>query len=329
MEEKHLNIKKVVITIAVFIFAFLIILCSALITTHNSNKSKKEKDLSIKDESKVSQDSIENSLNDTENITNTNNSSENAANNTTVTNSISVNNQTSNIVNQISSNKNLPVYNEDCVNLVKGIYSSDEKQVFLTFDDGPSPNVTPQILEILEKYDVPATFFVLGSRVELYPDLVKQEFNSGHYIANHGYTHSYSSIYTSVQTVIDEFNNTETAIQNALGNSDYHSYLFRFPGGSSGGPYDSLKSEAKSYLNETMKIATTNWNCLTGDAEGGKRTKEQLLSRLYETAEGHDSLVILMHDTDDKQTTADALPEIIEHYMSEGYVFKNYYEIFK
>ena len=78
--------------------------------------------------------------------------------------------------------------------LVKGIYSSDEKNVYLTFDDGPSPNVTPQILKILGDYNVPATFFVLGSRAELYPELIRQEFEAGHYIANHGYTHVYSPI---------------------------------------------------------------------------------------------------------------------------------------
>jgi peptidoglycan/xylan/chitin deacetylase (PgdA/CDA1 family) len=330
-EERQLNIKKVVATISIFIFAFLIILGSALITAnHNSSKSKKGKNLSIKNVTEVSQGSQEGLLNEattTENDVAASEATNIDANNTT--NSTSQETKPANTTNKNVSNKNLPVYNENGVELVKGIYSSDEKNIFLTFDDGPSPNVTPQILEILAQYNVPATFFVLGSRAELYPDLVKQEFNSGHYIANHGYSHSYSSIYSSVQSVIDEFNNTETAIQNALGNSDYHSYLFRFPGGSSGGPYNDLKAEAKSYLNGTMQIATTNWNCLTGDAEGGKRTKEQLLSRLYETAEGYDSLVVLMHDADDKQTTADALPEIIEHYMAEGYTFKNYYEIFK
>ena len=92
--------------------------------------------------------------------------------------------------------------------------------------------------------------------------------------------------------------------------------------------YNSLKAEAKQYLTNNG-IASTNWNWLTGDAEGGKRTKEQLLSRLYETAVGYDSYVVLMHDSDDKQTTADALPEVIEHFIAEGYTFKNYYEIFK
>ena len=127
---------------------------------------------------------------------------------------------------------------------------------------------------------------------------------------------------------MDEYRRTELAIQTALGNPEFHSYLFRFPGGSSGGPYHNLKQEAKAYL-WNNGIASTNWNCLNGDAEGGKRTKEQLISRLYETAEGHTSLIILMHDADDKQTTADALREIIQNYKSQGYTFKNFYEVFK
>ena len=344
MEERHLNIKKVIITVAIFIFAFLIILGSALLTS-NASKNKEKKQLSIKPKESSSQTSEEQGSKENEgnsyNIENSSNKDNNDSNNNLESkddNKIDNNydnktdtkpeNPSKPDNNQGLSGKD-PVYNENCQALAKGIYNSDEKQIFLTFDDGPSPNVTPQILEILKRYNVPATFFVLGSRVELYPELLKQEYNSGHYIANHGYTHTYSSIYSSVQAVVDEYNATETAIQNAIQNPNYHSYLFRFPGGSSGGVYDKLKAEAKSYLVDTMKIATTNWNCLTGDAEGGKRTKEQLLDRLYETAGTKTSLVILMHDANDKQTTADALPELIEHYLQEGYTFKNYYEIFK
>ena len=222
----------------------------------------------------------------------------------------------------------LPVANSNSIALCKQAQTAHEKNIYLTFDDGPSPNITPQILSILEEYNVPATFFVLGSRVELYPELVRQEYEAGHYIANHGYSHTYPSIYSSVQSVLDEYTTTESAIQDALGLPEFHSYLFRFPGGSSGGPYNDLKAKAKSTL-EGMGIASTNWNCLNGDAEGGKRSKEQLINRLYETAEGWTSLVVLMHDANDKQSTADALPEIIEHYLAEGYTFKNYYDIFQ
>ena len=313
-EEKNLNVKKVFVTVAIFMFAFLIILGSALLT--RGAGSHKEKNLAIREvnqvqsvEVKEQEEKVENQT--VENITM--NKEDETKNNT---------------VEKTTKNQKLPVANPDAVALCKAAQTSHEKNIYLTFDDGPSPNVTPQILKILKEYHVPATFFVLGSRAELYPELIKQEYEAGHYIANHGYSHKYSSIYSSVQAVINEYNTTEKAVQDALGNPEYHTLLFRFPGGSSGGPYNSLKAEAKATL-ESMGIASTNWNCLNGDAEGGTKTKQQLLDRLYDTAASWDSLVVLMHDADDKQTTADALPEIIEHYQQAGYTFKNYYEIFQ
>ena len=299
----HLNRRKIVIIGTIFIFAFLIIFGSALLTRGASKRK-----------------------NNTETIT--------AKTGTTTTTEEEANKQAepvaqeANITSTKVSQGILPVANPDAISLCKQAQTAHVKDIYLTFDDGPSPDITPQILAILEKYNVPATFFVLGSRVELYPNLVRQEYEAGHYIANHGYTHTYSSIYSSVQSVIDEYNQNEKAVQDALGTKEYHTLLFRFPGGSSGGPYNDLKAQAKATL-ENMGIASTNWNCLNGDAEGGTRSKQQLIDRLYETAEGWDSLVVLMHDANDKQTTADALPEIIEHYQAEGYTFKNYYDIFK
>jgi len=335
MKEKHLNIKKIIAIVSVIVFAFLIILVSAIIT-HNATNSGTDKKSDV---SKVENVTLKNDdINSQENVNSISNNVENEVQEVENTVSKENNNQREENVSNVDNTKNrvennqligrLPVYNPDSVQLIKDIYGSDEKQIYLTFDDGPSPNITPKILQILKEEQVPATFFVLGSRAELYPELIKQEYNEGHYIANHGYTHTYSKIYTSVQSVVDEYNSTEAAIQNALGLSEFHSYLFRFPGGSSGGPYDSLKSEAKSYLNNNG-IASTNWNCLSGDAEASGRTATQLLDRLYETAEGHNSLIVLMHDADDKKATADILREVIVHYKQEGYEFKNFYEIFQ
>lgn len=229
-------------------------------------------------------------------------------------------------VNEIK-NSFLPKQNENAKTLIKDIYYSDEKQVYLTFDDGPSKNITPQILDILKQYDVKATFFVLGARVELYPDTLKREFSEGHYIANHGYSHKYSQIYENKDTVFQEYIDCENSIKQALGREDYNSYLFRFPGGSSGGHYSSVKAEARE-LFDSYGIAYTNWNCLTGDAEN-KKTKEACIQEMIDTKSDQNSIILLMHDANDKQQTVDALPEIIEYYKNEGYTFKNFYEIFK
>ena len=125
----------------------------------------------------------------------------------------------------------LPQLTEEGKNNLENIYHSDTKRVFLTFDDGPSETVTPVVLDTLKKENIKATFFLLGSRVELNPELVKREYNEGHYLASHGYSHVYSQIYASPQSVIDEYNRSVTAIRNAIGDQQYNPHLFRFPGG--------------------------------------------------------------------------------------------------
>ncbi len=113
---------------------------------------------------------------------------------------------------------------------IENIYHSETKRAFLTFDDGPSA-VTPTILEVLKQENVKASFFVLGSRVEAMPDIIKRIYEEGHYIANHGYSHTYSAIYSSPQAVLDEYNKCNEAVKKAIGKQEYNSHLFRFPGG--------------------------------------------------------------------------------------------------
>lgn len=220
----------------------------------------------------------------------------------------------------------IPQFNESGYDEVKNIYFSEEKQVYLTFDDGPSKDVTPQILDILKEHDVKATFFVLGARVDLYPETLKRAFDEGHYIANHGYSHQYSKIYENKDTVFQEYVECDNSIRNAIGNPDFNSYLFRFPGGSSGGRYESIKAEAREHF-KSYGVAYTNWNCLTGDAEG-KDTKEECIQEFMATKEGKNSLVVLMHDSNEKTQTVEALPDIIMQLKNEGYTFKTFYEIF-
>lgn len=231
------------------------------------------------------------------------------------------------IIEEESTKFSLPVYSEAAKERMANIYTADgdEKIAYLTFDDGPSSNITPQILKTLDDEGVKATFFVLGSRVELYPDLLRQEYEAGHYIANHSYTHEYAQVYASANAVLDEFNRTEKAIIEALGNENYQSHLFRFPGGSEGGKYAKVKNEAKQLLDEN-NIAHINWNALTRDAEG-KPTAESLVSDLKKTAAGKNSIVVLMHDTGTKQLTADTLPQVISYLKEEGYSFKTFYDI--
>lgn len=214
---------------------------------------------------------------------------------------------------------------QDIREQISHIYHSDTKRVFLTFDDGPSKTVTPLILDLLKQENIKATFFLLGSRVELNPDIVKREYDEGHYIANHGYSHNYTNIYQTPQSVVDEFNATEAAIKNALGNQEYNSYLFRFPGGMPGGKHAQLKAEAAQIL-EQNGVAHLDWNALTSDAAGAK-TSEEMLQNAISTIGEKNSVVILMHDAGDKILTYEMLPNLISYLREKGYEFKNMYDL--
>lgn len=212
----------------------------------------------------------------------------------------------------------IPVMTEKGMENIQHIYSSGEKIAYLTFDDGPSIDVTELILDLLKEENIKATFFVLGSRAEEYPDVVKREYEEGHYIGNHGYSHKFNKIYSSAEALLQEYEKTEKIIADILEIEDYKTHLFRFPGGSVGG-YDNVKKEAKKLLNDN-NIAYLDWNALTRDSEG-KFTKEQLLNNFKITVKNKNSLVILNHDANGKILTYEVLKDIIAYLKQEGYTF--------
>ena len=208
---------------------------------------------------------------------------------------------------------------------MKKIYGhSNQKRIFLTFDDGPTKSVTPYILDLLKQENVKANFFVLGMRVDQNPDLVKREFDEGHFIGNHSYSHKYSKIYESIDSLFDEYNRTNNAIKNAVQNDKYNSIVFRFPGGLAGGKYNDLKHESAQKLKE-QGIANVDWNALTKDAEGAK-TKEDLMNNFIETIQNKTSVVLLMHDAADKILTYEVLPDIIRYCKENGYEFQTMFD---
>ena len=220
-----------------------------------------------------------------------------------------------------------PVLTDQGRQNIENIYKSDKKRAFLTFDDGPS-SVTESILNTLKEEKVKATFFVLGSNIDYRKEMVKRMYDEGHYVANHGYSHVYSQIYSSPQAVLDEYNQCNEKIRNAIGNPEYNSHLFRFPGGLPGGKYAGLKLEAKELLNQN-DIVNIDWNALNGDAETNDLSSEFELQRLSETVGEKNSIVILMHDAALKSVTAETLPQIIAALREKGYEFQNFYSIIK
>lgn len=223
--------------------------------------------------------------------------------------------------------KNKPL-NEEELNSIDKIYRhQDNKRVFLTFDDGPTTSVTPYILDLLKQENIKATFFVLGTNVEKNPDLIKREYSEGHFIGNHGYTHRYKDVYANESAVLDEYNKTNNLIRNALGNPNYNSLIFRFPGGSVGGKYHNLKQSSKEVLKQNG-IASLDWNALTNDAAGAN-TKEKILENFYNTIQDKTSIVLLMHDASDKILTYECLPEMIKYFRENEYSFNSLYDVIK
>lgn len=222
---------------------------------------------------------------------------------------------------EVNSNK----LTQEQINRINTIYQSNEKRAFLTFDDGPSSQVTPKILETLKQENIKATFFVLGTMVKSNPELVKRAREEGHYIANHGYSHVYKKIYADEKKPLEEYQKTNELIRKALEDNTYQSNVFRYPGGSYGGYYEKIKAKSKEVLKENG-IAYLDWNALTNDSDGAD-TKEKIIKNLKATCKGKNSVVILMHDAPNKALTAETLPDVIQYLREQGYSFKNLYDI--
>lgn len=221
----------------------------------------------------------------------------------------------------------VPKYTENAKNNMKNIYNTKTQIAYLTFDDGPSEVVTNLILDVLKEQNVKATFFVVGSNVKKYPEIVKRAYKDGHYIANHGYSHNYKKIYASSKSVLEEYTKTEKEIQEAIENSEYSSHLFRFPGGYSGSAYSKIKKQAGNLLNKN-NISYIDWNVLTGDAQGAN-TKEMILKNLKKYTKSKGNIVVLMHDSSSKILTYETLVEVINYLREDGYTFDNFYNIMK
>lgn len=210
--------------------------------------------------------------------------------------------------------------------LMKEDYSNNGKKiVFLTFDDGASNTVTPKILKVLDDYDVKATFFVIGQVLEdggqNVKKLVKEEYDKGHAIGNHSYSHDYDILYPGKHLDLEgfknDYNKNVQELKKILG-EDFSTRVIRCPGG-----YMSWKGmdQLDDYLKEN-NMASIDWSALSGDAEGSKKDASQLLKKAVESSMNQEMVVLLMHDTYGKEETANSLPKIIEYFKGHGYEFR-------
>lgn len=217
------------------------------------------------------------------------------------------------------------IISDDFKNKVQTLAKGNEKIAYLTFDDGPNPSITPKVLDILQKEDIKATFFVIGKNVDSYPDIVKRAYEEGHYIANHGYDHNNTHLYKNNESFINEVKNTDIAIGKAIGVENYCAHVFRFPNGFMSPSNKSKKKEAAVLLSQ-MNYTYIDWNCLNNDSVK-KYSSSQLLNNLKKSSKNKNTLVILMHDTKDVSNSSLVLEDSIKYLKSEGYTFQNFYDL--
>ncbi len=197
---------------------------------------------------------------------------------------------------------------------------TDKKIAYLTFDDGPY-RMSYKFLDILDEYDVPATFFYLkkceeeGFRDEwIYDEVYKRVIGSGHTLGNHTASHQLGQggIYSSVERFISEIEDNRKFIEDRYG---YTTEVMRFPGGSptAGSRYEPIVEELRK-----IHYAWVDWNSATGDG-GRVLSPQEFRDNVLDNTNGIKLLVVLMHDYSDN--TLIALPEIIEGLADQGYYF--------
>lgn len=197
----------------------------------------------------------------------------------------------------------------------------DNKTIYLTFDDGPSPYTT-KLLDTLDKYNIKVTFFTTSIKPN-YNYMIAEEARRGHTIAVHTYTHNYGTVYSSSDNFWNDINQQLNVIIAQTGSS---TNLLRFPGGSSNtvsrrystGIMSALASDVAS-----KGMVYFDWNVSSGDA-GGASTSEQVLNNVIAgvtaCSNANKPSVVLQHDT--QEFSVDAVDEIIEWGLANGYHFE-------
>jgi len=195
------------------------------------------------------------------------------------------------------------------------------KIAYLTFDDGVSKN-TSKILDILSKNNIKATFFVNWKPNN--DSLYKRIVDEGHELANHTATHEYSTVYKSVESFEKEVMDLQNNLIRITG---YTPTLFRFPGGSNNTQYKKYNVDVMPGIFDKIHelgFEYYDWNADCEDASPASYPTPLVPSKLVANvmkSANKEHLIILMHDTNAKSTTVEALQDIIDQLRAKGYVF--------
>ncbi len=225
-----------------------------------------------------------------------------------------------NAINQLSN---------DGIKAENAFVNDGKKTVFLTFDDGPSTTVTPQILDTLKAYNVHGTFFLVGQNIQLNNNsvtLVHRIYNEGNAIGDHTYSHDLRALYPhnklDVNVFMNEVDKTQNLLKGILGQA-FFTRVIRMPGGYMSRVY--YKDPCLTAFNNILRkrnMVSIDWNSYGFDAEGKWKNSNEIFSYIKSTIGTKNKVVILMHDTYGKEETAKALPRVIEYLKSQGYEFK-------
>ncbi len=190
-----------------------------------------------------------------------------------------------------------------------------QKQVALTFDDGPDSSYTEKLLDILKAENVKATFFVIGDKVKKYPDIIKRMNDEGHLIGNHSKSHIHFTEYTDTSMVLKDVTWVDSVIYDIIGKKTHY---FR-------PPFGALRSEQKTFLKEhgydlaLWTLSPRDWNVF-------KVTASDIIDTVKTYI--HNNAVILMHSKDAsgnikdypyRNNTIEALPKVIKFLRDNGY----------
>jgi len=228
-------------------------------------------------------------------------------------NNINFNNQNSGIDKDVSST--IDEYSDWAVNYQGSTdneyEAGDEREVYLTFDDGPSDN-TALILDVLKRFNVKATFFVTGKTDEHSKEMYQRIVDEGHTIGLHSYSHKYSEIYASKEAFMLDLKKISDLIFDVTGQ---RSMVYRFPGGSS-------NQVSNVSIEELIQALTENgytyydWNVMSGDASNENFNADLLTQNVMSGITKNKTSMVLYHDANTRKATVESIKTVIENLIN-------------
>jgi peptidoglycan/xylan/chitin deacetylase (PgdA/CDA1 family) len=179
---------------------------------------------------------------------------------------------------------------------------TNKKELFLTFDDGPVPGVTPDVLNVLDAYNASATFFMVGKNIKENQELFQEVLDRGHQVGNHTFTHMNGWNEENINYFHD-VRHTEHLTRTGL---------FR-------PPYGKLRPKQAQFLQRHYKVVM--WSVLSGDFDA-QTTQEECLKNVVNNA-GKGSIIVFHDSLKSADKMLWALPRVLEHFSNQGFVFRS------